>query len=91
MAAIDEVEEMMKRLKILSRKVLESLGHLRIDSARITPIESEDNKRGGNADVEAAILAPGSSSSSSESGDIQYVAVKKLRFDTATYDDRALA
>ncbi|KAG9044038.1 hypothetical protein FS837_008853 [Tulasnella sp. UAMH 9824] len=89
--AIDEVDKMMKRLRIRPRRMLESLEHLRIDGARITPIESEDNKRGGNADVEAAILVPEQSSSSSESGDIQYVAVKKLRFDMDTDDDRALA
>lgn len=48
-------------------------------------------KAGGNADVEAAILASAKSSSSSESSDEEYVAVKKLRFDEDTNDDHTLA
>lgn len=41
--------------------------------------------------MEAAILVPAKPTSSPESGDTQYVAVKKLRFDAETDDDRALA
>ncbi|KAG9046327.1 hypothetical protein FS837_004641 [Tulasnella sp. UAMH 9824] len=86
-----QVDEMMKRLKICPREVLGSLGNLRIDRPRISPIESKDLKRGGNADVEAAILVPTEPSNSSELDHPVYVAVKKLRFDTETDDDRTLA
>lgn len=72
-------------------KVLESLSHLRIDSARIKPIHSQALRIGGNADVEAAILASDLPPSSSEPDVTEYVAVKKLRFDTETDDDRVLA
>ncbi|KAG9047313.1 hypothetical protein FS837_002570 [Tulasnella sp. UAMH 9824] len=87
-ALIDEVEQTTKHLRIYPRKVLESLSHLRIDRGRIRPLGSEAPKSGGNADVEAAILAP---ANSSEPHDTEYVAVKKLRFETSTIDDRALA
>ncbi|KIO33019.1 hypothetical protein M407DRAFT_18171 [Tulasnella calospora MUT 4182] len=89
-AAIAEVEDYMKRLRIHPRKVLESLSHLRIDGARIKPIEGQPPKAGGKAEVEAAILASGKESGSSESDEEEYVAVKKLRFDD-TDDDRTLA
>ncbi|KIO27015.1 hypothetical protein M407DRAFT_23706 [Tulasnella calospora MUT 4182] len=93
LAAIDEVDGMVNRLKISPRKVLRSLGHLRIDRARIRPIESKAHKTGGYADVEAAILAPAEPSNRSEPDDAEDVAVKKLRFDTETDEDidRALA
>ncbi|KIO19418.1 hypothetical protein M407DRAFT_223103, partial [Tulasnella calospora MUT 4182] len=89
-AVIDEVEDAMKRLRISPRKVLGSLSHLRIDRARIKPLEGQAPKAGGKAEVEAALLAPAQSSSPSEPND-EYVAVKKLRFDEDTDDDRALA
>ncbi|KIO18388.1 hypothetical protein M407DRAFT_31961 [Tulasnella calospora MUT 4182] len=87
----NEVGEAMKRLRIHPRKVLGCLSHLRIDRARIQPVEGQDTKAGGTADVEAAILAPAQSSSSPKSDDKDYVAIKKLRFDEDTDDDRALA
>ncbi|KIO18389.1 hypothetical protein M407DRAFT_31962 [Tulasnella calospora MUT 4182] len=89
-AAIDEVEDAMNRLRIRPRKVLESLSHLRIDGARIKPIEGQPPKAGGKAEVEAAILASAKESGSSKSDEEEYVAVKKLRFDD-TDDDRTLA
>lgn len=67
------------------------MGHLRIEKTRIKPIENTTPKEGGNADVEAAILVPPESSNPSESEDTEYVAVKKLRFDTDTKDDQVLA
>ncbi|KAG9041609.1 hypothetical protein FS837_012035 [Tulasnella sp. UAMH 9824] len=88
---IDDIEDAMKRLKISPRKVLGSLSHLRIDRARIKPIEGQAPKAGGKADVEAAMLISEKSSSSSESDVTEYVAVKKLRFDATSSDDRALA
>ncbi|KAG9041583.1 hypothetical protein FS837_012047 [Tulasnella sp. UAMH 9824] len=87
-ASLDDVEEAMKRLKIRPRKVLESLSHIRLDRARIEPIETQAPKAGGKADVVAAVLTSVQPSSSSEP---EYVAVKKLRFDTETDGDRALA
>ncbi|KIO16065.1 hypothetical protein M407DRAFT_34297, partial [Tulasnella calospora MUT 4182] len=76
----------------IQRKALGSLAHLRIDGTRIKPIESQAPKTGGNADVEAAILTPPSQPSySSEPEGTEYVAVKKLHFDSETDDDRALA
>ncbi|KAG9023463.1 hypothetical protein FS837_005790, partial [Tulasnella sp. UAMH 9824] len=88
--SLDDVDDVMKHLRIRPRKLLESLSHLRIDRARIEPIRTHAPKagRGGNADVEAAILIPAQPSSSSEP---DYVAVKKLRFDKETDDDRVLA
>ncbi|KAG9045241.1 hypothetical protein FS837_006779 [Tulasnella sp. UAMH 9824] len=88
---VDELQEAMKRLKISPRKVLESLSHLRIDRARIQPIESQAPRTGGKADVEAAILTSARPSNPSEPEITEYVAVKKLRFDTETDDDRTLA
>ncbi|KIO20717.1 hypothetical protein M407DRAFT_29656 [Tulasnella calospora MUT 4182] len=90
-AAIAEVEDAMKRLRISPRKVLESLLHLRIDGARIKPIEGQPPKAGGTAEVEAAILASAQESDSSESDEGEYVAVKKLRFDEEGDIDRTLA
>ncbi|KAG9023307.1 hypothetical protein FS837_005868 [Tulasnella sp. UAMH 9824] len=90
-AVIDQVEVAMNRLRISPKKALVSVSHLRIDRARIKSIKGQAPKAGGNADVEAAILAPVPSSTPSESDDAEYVAVKKLRFDEDTHDDRALA
>ncbi|KIO21117.1 hypothetical protein M407DRAFT_29277 [Tulasnella calospora MUT 4182] len=91
-AIIDQVEQAMNRLTISPRNVLESLVHLRVEKARIKPLDnSEAPKGGGTADVEAAMLAPAQPTNISESDDTEYVAVKKLRFDTETNDDRALA
>ncbi|KIO33045.1 hypothetical protein M407DRAFT_18193 [Tulasnella calospora MUT 4182] len=89
----EEVEDATnsKRLEICPRKVLESLSHLRIDGARIKPIEGQSPKAGRTAEVEAAILASAQESDSSESNEKEYVAVKKLRFDGDTDDDRTLA
>lgn len=90
----------MTPVRICPRKALLSLSHLRIDRARIMPIEGQAPKEGGKADVEAAILAPAQVSNSAESnkapnslefGITEYVAVKKLRFDMETGDARALA
>ncbi|KAG9024214.1 hypothetical protein FS837_005445 [Tulasnella sp. UAMH 9824] len=89
--SVVDVEEALKRLKIRPRKVLGSLSHLRIDRARVKPVDHQAPKAGGNADVEAAILASQPSSSSSEHEEMQYVAIKKLRLDERTDDDRALA
>ncbi|KAG9041599.1 hypothetical protein FS837_012038 [Tulasnella sp. UAMH 9824] len=89
--AVDEVEGAMQRLRINPRKILESLSHLRVDRDRIKPIEGQTPKAGGNADVEAAILASAQSSSSPKPDREEYVAVKKLRFDKDTEGDRALA
>ncbi|KIO22942.1 hypothetical protein M407DRAFT_27587 [Tulasnella calospora MUT 4182] len=88
---VDEVEDAGERLRICPRKVLGTLSHLRIDKARITPIEGGDTKAGGKADVEAAKLASAQSLSAPKSDDVEYVAVKKLRFDAETNNDRALA
>ncbi|KAG9041373.1 hypothetical protein FS837_012359 [Tulasnella sp. UAMH 9824] len=90
-AVTEDGEDVTKRLRISPRRILGSLIHLRIDKARIKPMQGRAPKAGGNADVEAAILASAKSSSSSESGDEEYVAVKKLRFDEDTDDDHALA
>lgn len=76
---------------LTQREVLGSLSHLRIDSPRIKPIDSQAPKIGGKADVEAAILISDRPSSPSEPDVAEYVAVKKLRFDTETGNDRALA
>ena len=65
--------------------------HLRIAKTRIKPLAAHDVKPGGKADVEAAILIPEDSSNTSASDDPEYVAVKKLRFDDDTDDDRVLA
>lgn len=73
------------------RKVLVSLSRLRIDKAKIKPIEGQVPKAGGKADVEAAMLVSAPFSSFPESDDMEYVAVKKLRFDEDTDHDRALA
>ncbi|KIO24750.1 hypothetical protein M407DRAFT_25898 [Tulasnella calospora MUT 4182] len=89
--AIGEVEAAMKRLRINPRKVLESLGRLRIERARVKPIETEAPIRGGKADVEAAILAPAETSNPPDLEATEYVAVKKLRFDMDTDDDQTLA
>lgn len=69
---------------------MESISHLRIDRARVKLIEGQTPKVGGQGAVEAAILAP-PPSSPPESGDAEYVAVKKLRVDDETEGDRALA
>ncbi|KAG9041601.1 hypothetical protein FS837_012040, partial [Tulasnella sp. UAMH 9824] len=90
-AGIANVEDALKGLRISPRKVLRSLSHLRIDRARIKPIESQAPKAGGKADVEAALLASEQSPSYQESSELEYVAVKKLRFDAETDDHRALA
>ncbi|KAG9024528.1 hypothetical protein FS837_005317, partial [Tulasnella sp. UAMH 9824] len=89
--AVDEVQEALERLKIHPRRALGSLSHLRIDRARIKPIDSQARIMGGTADVEAAILTPIQHSSSSESDVTEYVALKKLRLDIGTDCDRALA
>ncbi|KIO19723.1 hypothetical protein M407DRAFT_30614 [Tulasnella calospora MUT 4182] len=90
-AVIDEVEDAIQRLRISPRQVLGSLSHLRIDRARISPIEGQTPKSGGNADVEAAMLLSAPSSSAPESSDAEYVAVKKLRFEEDIDHDRTLA
>lgn len=76
--------------ELLQREVLASLGHLRIEKARIKPLASGLSKAGGNADVEAAKLLPQQFSESSESDGAVYVAVKKLRYDVDADDDQAL-
>ncbi|KAG9047669.1 hypothetical protein FS837_001745 [Tulasnella sp. UAMH 9824] len=90
-AAIDQVEAAMRRLRISPRKVLGSLSHLRIDRARIKLIEDQVPKSGGKADVQAAMLASAPSSTLSEPDDAEYVAIKRLRLDENTDDDRTLA
>lgn len=90
-ATLDEVGEAMARLKICPTQVLASLEHLRIEKARIKPLKDKPRRGGGKADVQAAILVPTQSSNSSGSEDTEYVAVKKLRFDSLTSNDRALA
>lgn len=76
---------------MLQRKVLESLAHLRIQKARIKPLGNETITGGGSADVQCAILAPAAEPADfAQSNDTEYVAVKKLRFNTGTDDDRAL-
>ncbi|KIO27213.1 hypothetical protein M407DRAFT_23520, partial [Tulasnella calospora MUT 4182] len=89
-AYINDVEEETQGLKIHPRKVLQSLSHLRIDRARIKPIESHVPKGGGTADVEVAILDSSQPSSASEPEITEYIAVKKLRFDKEINQDRAL-
>ncbi|KIO28284.1 hypothetical protein M407DRAFT_22493, partial [Tulasnella calospora MUT 4182] len=85
----------LKRLWSVSepaREMLRSLGHLRIDKARIKPIESKArSKTGGTVQIEAAILVSAQYSNSSKFEGMEYVAVKKLRFDPENDDDRALA
>ncbi|KAG9048619.1 hypothetical protein FS837_012394 [Tulasnella sp. UAMH 9824] len=76
--------------ELIQRQVLESLGYLRIEKARIKPLASGLSKAGGNADVEAAKLLPQQFSDSSESDGAVYVAVKKLRYDENADDDQAL-
>ncbi|KAG9041600.1 hypothetical protein FS837_012039 [Tulasnella sp. UAMH 9824] len=88
---IDGGDDVRQRLRIFPKKVLESLSHLRIHTDRIEPIEGQAPKAGGQADVEAAILLSAHSSGSSERDKSDYVAVKKLRFEEDTDDDRALA
>ncbi|KAG9040640.1 hypothetical protein FS837_000372 [Tulasnella sp. UAMH 9824] len=90
-AGIDDVQDAMMRLRICPRNVLDSLSHLRIDGSRITPIESEAHKAGGKADVEPAVLTSAQPPGSGELQVPEYVAVKKLRFDSETDDDKALA
>ncbi|KAG9041427.1 hypothetical protein FS837_012274 [Tulasnella sp. UAMH 9824] len=90
-AAIDEVEGARGLLRISPRRVLASLSHLRIDRARIKPIEDQVPKAGGKADVQAAMLASAPFSTLSEPDGAEYVAIKKLRLDEDTDDDRALA
>ncbi|KAG8893931.1 LRR receptor-like serine/threonine-protein kinase fls2, partial [Tulasnella sp. 417] len=87
-ATFDELGEGLDRIRISPQKVLGSLGHLRIDRARVKPIEALD--QGGTAVVEAAILAPVNSSNSQNPKDIEYVAIKKLRLDAGNEDGRAL-
>lgn len=67
------------------------MGHLRIDRARLKPIEGKALDEGGTADVEAAILVPAQTPNSSETDDTEYVAVKKLRIGAGNDDCRALA
>ncbi|KAG9032017.1 hypothetical protein FS837_002825, partial [Tulasnella sp. UAMH 9824] len=89
---IDEVQEAMGSIKISPRKLLESLSHLRISRAQIQPIEKQGSvKAGGTGDVEAAILISAQPSSSPEPDGSEFVAVKKLRFDTETENIRGLA
>lgn len=74
---------------LIQRKILDSLGHLRIEEARIKPLDSAA-ARGGKAVVEAAILTPAEQTNSRESNDTEYIAVKKMRFDMETDGDRSL-
>lgn len=77
---------------MFQRKVLESLAHLRIEKARIKPLDKGMPTGGGSADVVCAVLAPAAEPADfAEASDTEYVAVKKLRFNTGTEDDRALA
>lgn len=85
------VDRMLIIFHSFQRKVLESLGHLRIEKIRIKPLEGKAPKAGGKADVEPAIFVPEESSGLSESGEAEYVAVKKLRFDSNTDDDQVIA
>ncbi|KAG8893956.1 hypothetical protein FRC01_013249, partial [Tulasnella sp. 417] len=87
-ATLDELGEGLDRIRISPQKVLGSLGHLRIDRARVKPIEALD--QGGTAVVEAAILAPVNFSNSQNPNDVEYVAIKKLRLDVGNEDGRAL-
>lgn len=62
-----------------------------MDGTRIKLIESQAPKVGGQGAVEAAILARPPPSSTPESNDAEWVAVKKLRVDEESDGDRALA
>ncbi|KIO19672.1 hypothetical protein M407DRAFT_30676 [Tulasnella calospora MUT 4182] len=90
-AGIDDFDESVERIRIHPRKLLGSLGHLRINIARIKPIEGKASEGGGTANVEAAILTPAQSPNIPESDDIEYIAVKKLRLDAENDDGQALA
>ncbi|KIO33585.1 hypothetical protein M407DRAFT_17548 [Tulasnella calospora MUT 4182] len=88
---IDQVQDAMKQLRICPRKVLESLSDIRIEKSRIQPLADREPKAGGKADVQEAILLPEQPIYSSEPSVAEYVAVKKVRFDEETDDDRVLA
>ncbi|KAG9045111.1 hypothetical protein FS837_007013 [Tulasnella sp. UAMH 9824] len=87
---IDRVKQAVDRLKIGPRNLLRSLVYLQIENARIMLLESEAATRGGTADVQPAILAPTEPTNILEFDDREYVAVKKMRFDMETDDDRVL-
>lgn len=88
---VDQAHETTRRLRICPRKALEALEDLRIGKSRIKPLADGVAKAGGKADVEPATLLLEQSIDSSDPTSGEYVAVKKLRFDQATDDDRVLA
>ncbi|KAG8944730.1 hypothetical protein FRC04_001583 [Tulasnella sp. 424] len=73
------------------RALFKSLESLRIDKARIQPLETECERMGGNADVVRAELKPAEPLMSSSPPEIQYVAVKKFRTGDNINDTRVLA
>lgn len=64
---------------------------LRIEIARVIPLETEGRKRGASADVIPAVLTPDGASEPPKLAYGQNVAVKKLRLDCDTDDARVLA
>lgn len=60
----------------------------RIEKERINPFDTGTSKRGASADVELAMLLPSDLSLSEESS--QHVAVKKLKIDDDTNQERVL-
>lgn len=77
--------------RISLRKVLESISTLRLEKERIKPLESDSWGKGGNADVIQAELLPANAPEPSSSGDVQHIAVKKLKLDGDADDTRTLA
>lgn len=67
---------------------LESMSSYRIEKERINPFDTGTSKRGASADVELAMLLPSDLSLSEESS--QHVAVKKLKIDDDTNQERVL-
>ncbi|KAG9041773.1 hypothetical protein FS837_011765 [Tulasnella sp. UAMH 9824] len=84
-------EDTTNRLKICPRRVLESLSDIRIEKSRIQPLADRVPKAGGLADVHAAILLPERPMHSPKPDLVEYVAVKKLRFEEEIDEDRVLA
>lgn len=77
------------------REILESLARLRLAQDRIQTVGDasglSQGRSGGKADVEAAILTPRTLTDTLNNENIEYIAVKKLRLDEDSGDDRALA
>ncbi|KIO24753.1 hypothetical protein M407DRAFT_25902 [Tulasnella calospora MUT 4182] len=70
---------------------LENRGDLRIAQRQIKPLAGSNPKAGSKADVEAATLAPANLTHNSKYNFTEYVAVKKVRFDDNSNDNRVLA